>query len=515
MIALWAPAWSVIAAGAALDEPAATVERGRVTAATPVAVGAGVRVGMRVRDAHRLSPQLGILRADPDRAARLFEPVVYALEEVAAGVEVARPGLCVLDAAGPSRYFGGEEQAAALLREAAASVQTETGPVAIGAGIADGMVAAVLAARTDVIVPPGSSAAFLAGFDVAALAPPPLALALRRLGIRGLGQFAALPVGKVATRFGAEGVRVHRLARGLDEREPAPRRAPSDLAVEQVFDPPVAVVEPLVFAAKALADRLHARLSGLGLVCDRVGIEAVTGDGRASSRWWRHEGRLTSRAVAERTRWQASAWMARNPPPEHPDTEADHVDGGAGFVSLLLRPDGLRVATGTQGDLLGGEQQLPGATEAAIERLQDLLGHTQVARPVTMGGRTPGDQVVLAPFGDLDPEPRGTGPWPGTLPPPAPAMVPADPMPVRLLDRSGVSVVVTARGELPQIPVTLVIGAARSRVTGFSRPWPVHERPWEPGGGRRLARVQVMTEDGAAYLLAAEGGRWLLLAGYQ
>ena len=36
----------------------------------------------------------------------------WAVEEVAVGVEVIRPGACAMAARGPARYFGGEEAAA-------------------------------------------------------------------------------------------------------------------------------------------------------------------------------------------------------------------------------------------------------------------------------------------------------------------------------------------------------------------------------------------------------------------
>jgi protein ImuB len=94
-------------------------------------------------------------------------------------------------------------------------------------------------------------------------------------------------------------------------------------------------------------------------------------------------------------------------------------------------------------------------------------------------------------------------------------MVPGRSTPARLLDARGQTVVVTARGELPEAPAVLEVGAVRARVTGYSQPWPVHERPWEEGGGRRFARLQVSTADGRAYLLATEAGCWFVLAGYQ
>ena len=56
-----------------------------------------------------------MVAADPDRDARLFEPVAAAIDAVAPGVEVLRPGLLVLAARGVSRYFGPRNAAAERL----------------------------------------------------------------------------------------------------------------------------------------------------------------------------------------------------------------------------------------------------------------------------------------------------------------------------------------------------------------------------------------------------------------
>ena len=136
---------------------------------------------------------------DPGRDARAFEPVVAAVEEVAPGVEVIRPGACALAARGPARYFGGEERAAERIVEhvaQACGVESQVGRRRRG-----------LRRRC---WPPGPGGScrpagrrqFLAGLDVAALERPELADLLRRLGMRTLGDFAALPAGDVLARFG-------------------------------------------------------------------------------------------------------------------------------------------------------------------------------------------------------------------------------------------------------------------------------------------------------------------------
>ena len=42
--------------------------------------------------------------------ARAFERVITAVADFCPVVEVVRPGLCVLNARGPARYFGGDRR---------------------------------------------------------------------------------------------------------------------------------------------------------------------------------------------------------------------------------------------------------------------------------------------------------------------------------------------------------------------------------------------------------------------
>lgn len=115
---LWFPDWPVQAAG--LGGPAAVLQRRTVLACNPEARGFGVRRGMRVREAQALCTGLKTVEADVDCDARAFEPIVQGLDEVAASVEVLRPGLAVVALAGPARYFGGEPEAVERLLDAAA-----------------------------------------------------------------------------------------------------------------------------------------------------------------------------------------------------------------------------------------------------------------------------------------------------------------------------------------------------------------------------------------------------------
>ena len=392
-ILVWCPDWPVIAAeiveGVSADGAVVVLHGNRVVACSDAARLEGVRRGLRRREAQSRCPQLVVVEHDPGRDARAFEPVVAAVEEVAVGVEVIRPGACALAARGPARYFGGEEAAAERIVEQIA----ESCAVESQVGIADGVFAAGLAARAGRVIALGETRAFLAGVTIEALERPDLTDLLKRLGVKTLGDFAALPAADVLTRFGFDGALAHRLASGYDHRPLAVRRPPPDLDVAETYDEPLERVDVAAFAGRALAERLHDRLAAHGLACTRLGIEAVTADGQELHRVWRHDGTLTAAAIAERVRWQLDGWLtgARRGAPARPT---------AGLVRLRLIPDGVLVHLGLQPGLWGDAGAERERAHRAFSRVQGLLGPEAVVTPVPGGGRSADDQVRLVPWGD-------------------------------------------------------------------------------------------------------------------
>jgi protein ImuB len=477
-------------------------------------------------------------------STRAFEPVAAAVADFCPRVEVLRPGACAFGARGPARYFGGEHTLASKIIE----VVSRLG-FACQAGVADGLLAARLAAQAAppgelLAVPAGRAGEFLARFPVAVLADPwpaaagaaadraELAELLPRLGIRTLGEFAALPAAEAANRFGTVGAAAHRLAGGHAPRPVAPRAPAADLSVRAEFDPPADLAEPVVFAAKGLAERLHAGLAARGLICVRVRITAVGTGGREISRCWRHDGLLSALAVAERVRWQLAGWQASQHPAGagaggaagdgiggtagragYPASEAPSQPGG--ITLLRLAPDQLARATGRQPGLWGDPVVSDRLARAAV-RVQALLGHDAVTCPVLAGGRAPGDRVTLVPFGGHDPPERPADqPWPGQIPAPGPATVYPEPQRALLTDDSGQVVTVTGRALVSAPPARLVAGGGPAlAVTGWAGPWPADERWWDPATARRRARLQLVTGDGTGWLVVVADGHWLIEARY-
>ncbi|MFC6089589.1 DNA polymerase Y family protein [Saccharothrix lopnurensis] len=488
--------------------PAAVVRSGEVVACSAVARAAGVRRGWRTRAAQGRCPELVVFDHDEARDARFFEPVAEAVEELAPGVEVVRPGLVVVGARGPVGHHGSAERAAECVVD---HVAVRAG-VEAQVGFADGLFAATLAAHRGVVVPPGGSREFLAPLGVQELDQPAehredraeLVDLLRRLGLRTLGAFASVPERDVANRFGRRAVPAHRLAAGLVERPPSRRRPPPELSVGCELDPPVDRVDTAAFAARGLAESLHTRLADRGLACTRLGVRATTEDGEELRRVWRCADPLTPHGIADRVRWQLDGWLTRN-------------RFASGVRLLQLDPEEVVDATALQLGLWpgAGRDQGEAAERAAraMVHVQGLLGPGAVLTPVLGGGRGPGERVRLVPWGDERPPASDPDqPWPGRLPAPSPATVFAEPEPVALLDSSGADVVVTGYAELVVQPHRIVHAGRARQVVAWSGPWPVDERWWDEATALRAARLQVLGAapggEELAFLLIRTGGKW-------
>jgi protein ImuB len=574
---VWCPDWPVLAAeiveGTPAHRPVAVFAANRVIACSAAARAEGVRRGLRRREAQGRCAQLIVVADDPGRDARAFEPVIAAVEQLAPGVAVVRPGACALAARGPSRYFGSEAGAAERIVE---HIAQECG-VEAQIGVADGVFAAGLAARDGRLITPGQTPVFLAAKDIDAVDRPALVDLLRRLGIGTLGQFAALPATDVLARFGLDAALAHRLARGLDVQPLEIRRPPADLDVTETFEEPLERVDSAAFAARQLAQRLHDRLAGHGLACTRLGIVAITEHGAELHRTWRHDGLLTAAAIADRLRWQLDGWLT------------GQQRGPGGIVQLRLLPDGVIEHAGLQLGLWGEVGAEQDRAHRALSRVQGLLGPQAVVTAVLGGGRDPADRVRLVPWGDerlVQPD----RPWPGRLPAPAPATVLVEPQPVEIRDAAGSPVGVTARLTLTGAPTWLIIGPQLSgtagpqlsgtagpqlsgtaglqvsgaadpsvsgpatvgrdvvgggrpgrttdrasdpgrggrdalaagagrqdpplEIIGWAGPWPVDEHWWDADEAHRRARFQALLADGRAMLLVLAGGSWSITAVY-
>ncbi|TWS23485.1 DNA polymerase Y family protein [Tsukamurella sputi] len=518
ILALWCPDWPAAAAAAdadlAPDHPVAVLHGNRVVACNAAARADGVRRGMKRRESQARCPGLHVTQADEGRDARLFEPVAGAVAALIPLIEVLRPGLVVIPARGAVRFFGGEEQAAERLVDAASSVGVES-----LVGIADEVFTAALAARRGVVVPPGESPLFLSPLPIAELGAEPALAAgdrtelldlLRRLGLRTVGAFAALSATDVATRFGTDAIAAHRQARAVPDRPPSTAALPPGLEVELRPDPPIDRVDAAAFAGRALASELHGKLSAAGVACLRLEVSAIAENGERHSRIWRCAEPLTPEGTADRVRWQIDGWLTGG---RGAKRGAGSGAGPGAPISLLrLEPVEVVDAGALQAGMWGDDADAAARFRRALVRVQGLLGGEAVRMAVRSGGRGPAERVTWVPLGDeVVPAHDPAAPWPGRMPEPAPAVLITGAA-VTVTDAAGEAVRVTERGAFTGEPTHLAWGSRDWTLSWWAGPWLIDERWWADGTAEPRARAQVLLEpapgrdDGRALLLQYAGG---------
>jgi protein ImuB len=398
------------------------------------------------------------------REARAFARVLAAAGEFSPRVEVLRPGVCAVPTRGPSRYFGGDETLAHLLVARLASVHgVEEGSgltarsVIAGIGVADGLFAASLAARSSlhdpdrapVLVVPGGTPGFLSPWPVEVLHNPELANLLCRLGIRTLGAFAELPSRHVLARFGADGATCQAVAAGAEDELPGLRLPSSGPACPST----TTKTGP---AARRTPNRQAGFFGGA------AGTEA-----------------RAAKAVAAVQQLLGAETVFRG-----------RLQGGRGPADRAR--------------LVPWGEQNAGICDAGGDTLQAVT-FPRKRLDTKCDGEGPYRRKTF-PRKRLESDP----PWPGQVPTPSPAVVFRCALAAELLDACRQPVGVTNEGLTSAVPVWLSIaGDPWSEVAGWAGPWPSDERWWSKRGHRRQARMQVTTTDGAAYLLARRNGWWV------
>ncbi|UCR88733.1 DNA polymerase Y family protein [Mycetocola spongiae] len=458
VMALWIPDWSVHAAAREqrlpAEAPVALSLRGEIFAANAPARREGIRRGLRLREAQERCATLVVIPYDEAADHRLFDPLIALLEQIVPGIQLLRPGLCLLPARGPARYYGGESEAAERLLAALED------PLATGAvvGIADGIFAAQRVAFTPGpgrvrSAAPDTSPAFLAPLPVDVLGLPELAVLLHKLGLHTLGAFAGLDRAAVRERFGAEGVQAHLIAAGEDPRRVRPRIPAAELAVMVEFEPALDRADQIAFGFRSAAERFIHGLAEVQLVATAIRVEVTGERGGFSARSWLHPRWLNAGDVLDRVRWQLQG------------------AGGAGsglaeaVARLRVEPETLESAGTHEPGLWGGGPDT--RIHNGLTRLQGMVGHDGVLTAAITGGRSPRERTTLVPWGDRAPAAAGeSAPWPGRLPGSAPGLVFDPPRPARVCDAAGEAVTVDERGAVSAAPRILFLGATPAAETG-------------------------------------------------
>jgi protein ImuB len=345
----------------------------------------GVRAGMLLGEALARCPELALVTPNAERTESRWEEVLVRLERLGAAVEPGRPGEAYFEADAIKGLWGGrlEDVLARARRAVAIPVRLGAAPTRFAAFAAASR-ARGRGARRRVIVPQGSVRAFLAPLPATLLdshIEGDVSPELEQLGIRTLGELAALPRESVADRFGAVGLRARLLAAGED-RPLRPRRASEDVSVSLPLPEAVSGIQ-LERALALLIGRLlaHPRRHGRAFRKLRITARLAAGGG------WRSDMPLRGvTADPERLRLALLPKLGELPGP------AERL----GLRALALGPGGH-----DQPSLSRDERQRRRERVAeAVRQARAAGGRDAVLRvlDVDPGSRVPERRVMLTPF---------------------------------------------------------------------------------------------------------------------
>ena len=250
----------------------------RVWAASPEAGSCGVHKQMRAQEARSACPDLLLRPLDLGAAETEQNALLAELAEWQLPLEPLSWGSAYVDLHAVAKDRSSVQP---LVTDAGRQLRQRLGEdLQPALGWDSGMFTARAAAC---VAPPGrmrlvdkaDEAHFLQPLPITLLPlPRPHLQQLHWLGIRTLGQFAALPSAGVMQRFGAGGKKAQRWAQGHDDRPVCGAVAQAPAPVTVTLDTPTATLQPLVDAVMAsLRPLLLARGSGAG------GHTPAAGDG--------------------------------------------------------------------------------------------------------------------------------------------------------------------------------------------------------------------------------------------
>jgi protein ImuB len=399
VVAVLIPRFALLAAlgdrRALLSEPVALApEPGRTQVVGEISAPAeafGITAGMRVGEALSRCPELRLVAPDPEGVRGLWGEVLGRIEAIGGAPESERAGVAFFAADGLKGIHGGS------LEGVLAAARRGLGRGA-RIGVASSRFVSWCAAtqarqrRQTVVVEARHTARFLAPLPTAMLRSRPelegLPETLEQLGIRTLGELAALPAAAMAERFGHPGLLALDLAQGRDT--PLEPRRPPEPVAERIDLPEVAFGQQLERALELLIARVLARRERRGRSLRALAISARFVAGGT----WRVPVTLRhASADPQRIGLALTSHLAHLPAPAE---------------SLALEVEAFGPPAQDQARMLdGGSTERRAALSEAIQQARQAAGDVAALRVLEVDpeSRLPERRAVLAPFPDPHPNP--------------------------------------------------------------------------------------------------------------
>jgi DNA polymerase IV len=344
-------------------------KRGVVATACYVARTFGVKSAMPMFQARRLCPDATVVPPDMAKYARVGREVRALMLDLTPLVEPLSIDEAFLDLGGTERLHG--MIPAKALARFAKEVETKLG-ITISIGLSANKFLAKIASDLDKprgfsVLNPDEAPSFLAPRPVTFIwgVGKVFGETLARDGYRTIADLQRADETELMRRYGAEGQRLARLARGIDQRAVSPDREAKSVSAETTFATDIADQRTLERLLWELCEKVSARLKAKEIAGTTVTLKLKTADFRLRTR---------ARSLPAPTQLAAAIF-------EHGrELLAREVDG----TQFRLLGIGVSVLTGDEeadpADLVNARAQRTAAAEHAVDRLRDRFGRAAVIR---------------------------------------------------------------------------------------------------------------------------------------
>lgn len=242
-----------------------------IIAINECAIREGVTTGMTVTQAKGRCPDLVVHARLIDIEQKISAHFFEILTTISPFVEQCSDGFFYLAADGLTRLYKNEQ---GLVERILFNLRSAGLPIRIGIGPSR-FVSRVAAMRAELnqslMIEPGTERRFLNNLSLDYLdLPDHLYEKLNILGLKTIGQVAAMPISELTKRFSADGRAVSTLARGADIDHFLPQHPPEKISRRLILDYSLTRLESIrSIVRKTLSNQLDS-LSQLGLGCSSL-----------------------------------------------------------------------------------------------------------------------------------------------------------------------------------------------------------------------------------------------------
>jgi DNA polymerase-4 len=345
-------------------------KRGVVAAACYVARTYGIRSAMPMFEAKRRCPDAIVIKPNMTKYVQVGREVRRAMFALTPLVEPLSIDEAFLDLSGTERLHG--KSAAKALAGFATQVERDLG-ITVSVGLSANKFLAKIASDLD---KPRGFAVLGATEAVSFLASKPVgfiygvgavsAAKLAADGFRTIADLQRADEHDLMRRYGEEGLRLWRLARGIDRRSVDPERDTKSISAETTFNHDIGEFRPLEQYLWDLTERVSARLKANALAGSTVTLKLKSADFKIRTR---------ARALGAPTQLASRIFAAAR-------DLLTHEVGATRFRLIGIGVSNLEDAIGD--DLADRIDRRAAEAELAVDRLRSKFGRNAVVKGLAL-----------------------------------------------------------------------------------------------------------------------------------